>query len=257
MLLALDVSNTNLKIGLYHGEERRGHWRLRTERERTADEYAIALRDLFALDGFALKDVDAVVIANVVPPTGRPLAELCRRYFGGPPWVVGENLVPRMVVRYSPAGDVGADRLVDAYAAARLYGTPAVVIDFGTATTFDALSLDGEYLGGAIVPGIGISLEALFRSAARLRPVELVKPPRAIGQSTLESIQAGVFYGFAGQVEKIVRHFRDELGPETRVVATGGLAELIAPETDCIDVVDPFLTLEGLRLIWQDSVSNR
>jgi type III pantothenate kinase len=257
MLLALDVSNTNLKIGLYNGAERCGHWRLRTERERTADEYAIALRDLFELGGWQLQDVDAVVISNVVPPTGRPLAELCERYFGGPPWVVGKNLVPQMVVRYSPASDVGADRLADAYAAARLYGTPAVIIDFGTATTFNALSAEGEYLGGAITPGIGISLDALFRAAARLRPVELVKPARAIGQSTMESIQAGVFYGFAGQVESIVRRFREELGAEARVVATGGLAELIAPETDCIDVVDPFLTLEGLRLIWEDSTSNR
>jgi type III pantothenate kinase len=257
MLLALDVSNTNLKIGLYEGDERRGHWRLHTERERTADEYAIALRDLFALEGFALTDVDAVVIANVVPPTSRPLAELCARYFGGPPWVVGKNLVPRMVVHYSPASDIGADRLADAYAAARLYGTPAVIIAFGTATTFNAVSAAGEYLGGAIVPGIGISLDALFRSAARLRPVELVKPERAIGRSTMESIQSGVFYGFAGQVEKIVHLFREELGPGTRVVATGGLAEMIAPETDCIDVIDPFLTLEGLRLLWQDSTSNR
>jgi type III pantothenate kinase len=253
MLLALDVGNTNVTIGLYEGSDRRGCWRLRTERERTADEYAVMLAGLLALEGFHLRQVDAVVIANVVPPTRRALAQFCERHLCRAASVVGENLPAPMAVLYTPPADVGADRLVNAFAAARLHATPAVVVDFGTATTFDAVGEDGAYVGGAIAPGIGISLDALFRAAARLQRVDLVKPPRAIGRTTVESVQAGVLYGFAGQVDGVVRRFRAELGETARVIATGGLAELIAPETDTIDVVDPFLTLDGLSLLWRES----
>jgi type III pantothenate kinase len=255
MLLALDVGNTNVVLGLYEGTVRRTFWRLRTERERTADEYALLLRDLLALEGLGLDALEAVVIANVVPPTARPLGELCARYLGGPPWVVGENLKPNMPVRYEPPTDVGGDRIVDAYAAKRLYGTPVIVVDCGTATSFNAVSAQGEYLGGAIAPGIGISLDALFREAARLQPVNLVKPERVIGRSTQESIQAGVLYGYAGMIDGVVRRFREELGQETRVVATGGLAELIAPEAETVQEVNPFLTLDGLAFVWHDSRS--
>jgi len=253
MLLALDVGNTNISIGLYEGAERRAWWRLRTERERTADEYAVMLAGLLALDGHRLHDVSAAVVANVVPPTRRPLAEFCERHLRVTPGVVGENLATPIPVRYSPPTDVGADRLVNAFAAARLHGAPAVIVDFGTATTFDAVAPDGAYVGGAIAPGIGISLDALFRAAARLQRVDLVKPPQVIGRTTVESVQSGVLYGFAGQVDGVVRRFRAELGGAPRVIATGGLAELIAPETETIDTVDPFLTLEGLSLLWRES----
>jgi type III pantothenate kinase len=253
MLLALDVGNTNVTIGLYDGSERRGHWRLRTERQRTADEYAVMLSGLLALDGFRLRDVEAVVIANVVPSTRRPLAEFCERHLCRTPSVVGENLLVPLASHYTPASDVGADRLVNAFAAARLHGTPAVVVDFGTATTFDAVGEDGAYAGGAIAPGVGISLDALFQSAARLPRVELVKPERVIGRTTVESLQSGALYGFAGQIDGVVRRFLAELGGQARVIATGGLASWIAPETETIDVVDPFLTLEGLSLLWRES----
>jgi type III pantothenate kinase len=253
MLLALDVGNTNITIGLYEGAARRGWWRLRTERERTADEYAVTLAGLLALEGRRLREVAAVVVANVVPPTRRPLEELCERRLGVTLDVVGENLTTPMAVRYSPPTDVGADRLVNAFAAARLHGAPAVIVDFGTATTFDAVAADGAYVGGSIAPGIGISLDALFRAAARLQRVDLVKPPQVIGRTTVESVQSGVLYGFAGQVDGVVRRFRAELGEASRVIATGGLAELIAPETESIDVVDPFLTLDGLSLLWRES----
>lgn len=253
MLLALDVGNTNVTIGLYEGSDRRGCWRLRTERDRTAEEYAVLLDGLFRLDGFRLKQVRHVAVANVVPPTRRAVAELCQRYLGGAAAVVGENLHPPIQVRYSPPTDVGADRLVNAYAAVRRYGAPAVIVDFGTATTFDAVSRQGEYVGGAIAPGIVVSLDALFRAAARLQRVDLVKPPQVIGRTTSESIQAGVLYGFAGQVDGIVARFREELGQEARVIATGGLAELIAPESTAIEVVDPYLTLDGLALLWRES----
>jgi type III pantothenate kinase len=252
MLLTLDVGNTNSIIGAYDGELLVAHWRTQTQRERTADEHGALLHTLFATSALTVKDVSALVISNVVPPMARPLAEFSRRYLGLDAEFVGADILPKISVRYRPPTDVGADRLVDALAVHRRYGGPAVVVDFGTATTFDAVSRDGEYLGGAIAPGIGISLDALFQSAARLQRVELVKPPSVIGETTAESIQSGVIYGFVGQVEGIVCRLREVLGKDTRVVATGGLADLIAGETRVIDTVDPFLTLEGLRLVWHE-----
>jgi type III pantothenate kinase len=252
MLLALDVGNTNIMIGAYDGADLRAHWRIRTERERTSDEHGVLVRSLFAARELQLSDVDGVAISNVVPPMGPALAQFCRLYLNLEPEFVGADIHPKIAVRYRPPSDVGADRLVDAVAVVRRYGAPAVVVDFGTATTFDAISAEGEYLGGAIAPGIGISLDALFQAAARLQRVELVKPPSVIGGTTAESIQSGVIYGFVGQVEGIVCRLRDELGENARVIATGGLAELIAAETPVIDTVDPFLTLEGLRIVWHE-----
>jgi type III pantothenate kinase len=257
MLLALDVGNTNIMIGVYEAETLRAHWRIRTERERTADEHGVLLRSLLGWAELKLEDIDGVAISNVVPPMAPALVTLCQRYFGLEPRFVGADIHPDIPVCYRPTSDVGADRLCDAVAVARRYGLPAIIVDFGTATTFDALSRDGEYLGGAIAPGIGISLDALFQAAARLQRVELVKPPSVIGQSTAESIQSGVIYGFVGQVEGIVQRMRAALGPDARVVATGGLAELIAAETAVLDVVDPFLTLEGLRIIWSEQCCDR
>jgi type III pantothenate kinase len=257
MLLALDVGNTNIMVGVYAGETLQAHWRVRTERERTADEHGVLLRSLLAWAGLNFQEIDGVAISNVVPPLAPALAQFCRRYLGLEPRVLGADIHPGIPIRYRPATDVGADRLADAVATARRYGAPAIIVDFGTATTFDALSREGEYIGGAIAPGIGISLDALFQAAARLQRVELVKPPSVIGQTTTESIQSGVIYGFVGQVEGIVQRMRAELGADARVVATGGLAELIAAETSVIDVVDPFLTLDGLRIIWSEQPCSR
>ena len=251
MLLAIDVGNTNILLGVYRDGARLDTWRVRTERERTADEHAVLFRELLATGGLRLEDVGHVAISNVVPPLAPALRQFARRYVGREAEFIGEALVPAIPIRYSPPAAVGADRLADAVAVLKRYGAPAVVVDFGTATTFDAISADGEYVGGAIAPGVGISLEALFRTAAHLPRFELTRPPRVIGGSTVESMQSGAYYGFVGQVEGMVRRLRAELGPNTRVVATGGLAELICGDTDVIDHVDPFLTLDGLYLLWE------
>jgi type III pantothenate kinase len=255
MLLALDVGNSNLVAGVYEGETLRGHWRLRTERERTADEYGLQLRGLLAAAGLPVEAIEAVAIASVVPRLAPTLAELSRRTFGRPPLVVGENLYPRLPVRYEPPSDVGPDRLVDAVAALRRYGTPVLVVDLGTATTFNAVSREGEYLGGAIAPGIGTSLEALFQGAARLHWFSLERPENVIGRNTVAAMRSGSFHGFVAMVEGMIDRFKVELGPETRVVATGGWSELIGGAARGVDYVEPQLTLEGLRLVWEERSS--
>lgn len=257
MLLAIDVGNTNLALGLYRGEERVASWRVSTQRDRTGDEHAALFAALLALDGFRLDEVTAVAIANVVPPLAPALRAFSERYLGCAAEFVGETLVPDLVVRYSPPQAVGADRLADAVAVVRKYGTPAVVVDLGTATTFDAVSREGEYLGGAIAPGIAISLEALFRTAAHLPRFEVSRPAHPIGSTTIESMRSGAYYGFAGQVEGIVRRFVAELGPDTHVVATGGLAPLIAPEVPAIQHVDLALTLDGICWLWHRNHGKR
>ncbi|MBI3910404.1 MAG: type III pantothenate kinase [Armatimonadetes bacterium] len=257
MFLAIDVGNTTISIGLYRGESRLGAWRMRTDRDRTGDEHGVLIAQLLALQGYHLADVTGVAVSNVVPPLAPAIREFAERYTGRPAEFVGEALIPSLPNLYAPPGAVGADRLVDAIAVLRRYGAPAVVVDFGTATTFDAISARGEYLGGAIAPGVGISLEALFRTAAHLPRIEIARPARAIGGSTVESMQSGAYYGFVGQVEGIVRRFVAELGPNTRVIATGGLAPLIAPETPVLQHVDLYLTLDGLRILWDEHHSNR
>jgi type III pantothenate kinase len=252
MLLAIDVGNTNIHLGVYQDGKLRDNWRISTHRDRTGDEHAALFATLLRTAGLGFDEVSDVAVSNVVPPLAPAMRQFSRRYLHREPCFVGETLRPRVPVRYAPPSAVGADRLVDAVAVLRRYPVPAVVVDFGTATTFDAISREGEYLGGAIAPGVGISLEALFRAAAHLPRIELVRPPAVIGGSTVESIQSGSFYGFVGQVEGMVRRFRAELGPDTQVIATGGLAELIAAETDCINHLDPFLTLDGLHIIWQE-----
>ncbi|HEY3298620.1 MAG TPA: type III pantothenate kinase [Armatimonadota bacterium] len=251
MLLAIDVGNTNITIGVYQGKNLEADWRIRTQLGRTADEYGMLLGELLEYSGLSFKSIDAVAISNVVPPSMSALNETCRKFFGVQPYVVNPAAETGIEILYTPKSDVGADRIVNAIATYALYGGPAVVVDFGTATTFDAISAKGEYLGGAIAPGIGISMEALFRSAARLPRIDLVRPPSAIGTTTEASMQAGILYGFAGQVDEIVAKFREELGAEAKVIATGGLAELIAAESHSIQIVNPLLTLEGLRLMWE------
>jgi type III pantothenate kinase len=255
MLLVLDVGNSNLVFGVYEGAALRGHWRLRTEITRTVDEYGLQLRGLMAASGLPVEAIEAVAIASVVPRMAPTLAAICRQTFGLEPLVVGESLQPRLPVRYEPATDVGPDRLVDAVAALRRYGAPVIVVDLGTATTFNAISRAGEYLGGAIAPGVGTSLEALYRVAARLRWINLEQPERAIGGNTVEAMQSGTFHGFVAMVEGMVARFRAELGEDARVVATGGWSELIGGATAAVDHVDPLLTLEGLRLVWEERSS--
>jgi type III pantothenate kinase len=255
MLLAIDVGNSQLVLGVYEGETLQGHWRLRTEVERTADEYGLQLRGLMAAADLPLDAMEAVVVANVVPRMAPTLAALSRRTFGLEPLVVGENLQPRLTVRYDPPAAVGPDRLVDAVAALRRYGAPAIVVDLGTATTFNAISRDGEYLGGAIAPGVGTSLEALFQAAARLHWFELKPPEGIIGRNSVEAMRSGTFHGFVALVEGMVARFKAELGDDARVVATGGWSELIGGATSAVDHIDPLLTLEGLRLVWEEHSS--
>jgi type III pantothenate kinase len=252
MLLAVDIGNTNIVLGVYDGERLAGSWRVSTDRNRTADEHAVLFASLLGMAGVRFADLQAMAASSVVPPLTPVLRRFCRRYLDREPDFVGETLVPRIPVRYTPPTAVGADRLVGAVAVVRKYGAPAIVADLGTATTFDAISAEGEYLGGAIAPGLGISLDALFRIAAHLPRIEVKAPRSVIGGSTVESMQSGAFYGYLGQLEGMIRRFRAELGEGTKVVATGGLAELIAPESDAVDFVDPDLTLEGLRILWHE-----
>jgi type III pantothenate kinase len=250
VLLAIDVGNTNIALGLYDGERLVADWRTSTHLERTPDEVGIELGQLFALRGRDLKDVTGVVMANVVPSLNPPLVEACRRYLGCEPVMVGPGVKTGVRVLYENPRDVGADRIANALAAFHKYGGPAVVIDFGTAVTYDAISENGDYLGGAISPGIEISLDALVAHTAMLRRVEPVAPDSVIGRNTVAAIQAGLLWGFVAQVEGMVKRMTGELGGSARVIATGGQAELLNGLTSAIDEVDPLLTLEGLRLIY-------
>jgi type III pantothenate kinase len=251
MVLVFDVGNTNIVLGVFRDKELVANWRLSTSRNRTSDEYGITLRDLFGASGLEMKSIKAVVISTVVPPLNHILDNACRRYFNVNPIMVGPGIKTGLSIKYENPREVGADRIVNAVAGLELYGGPLIIVDFGTATTFCAISARGEYLGGAIAPGIGISTEALFARAAKLPRVELVKPAALIGKNTVSSMQAGIFYGFVGQVDEIVRRMKKELGEDTKVVATGGMARLISQESAAIQQVDPLLTLTGLRLIYE------
>jgi type III pantothenate kinase len=251
MLLTVDIGNTNITFGLYQGDQLGPRWRIRTIHEKMPDEYGILLDQLFRNQGRQPEDVTGIAIASVVPPLTPIFEQVCQKYIGVAPLIIDAGVRTGVRVRYDNPRDVGADRVVDAAAVRALYGVPACVVDFGTATTFDAVSADGDYLGGAIAPGVGIAAQALFERTAKLPRVELTRPPSAIGRNTPHSIQSGLLFGYVGLVEGMVARFKEELGPETRTVATGGLASLIARETDVIDVVDPWLTLHGLRIIFE------
>jgi type III pantothenate kinase len=255
MLLALDVSNTTIKAGAFRGEELVADWRFATERARLADEYGMLLLSLFEAAGVKAADITGVSISCVVPPLKSVFEQVARRYLKVEPVVVGPGIRIGLKLAVENPKEVGADRIVNTLATHRLYGGPAIAIAFGTATVFDCISADGDYLGGAIAPGMVVALESLTRSAAQLYQVELVRPPRAIGRSTVETMQSGLVLGFAGLVEGLVKRLKREMdaGPAAgiRVIATGGLAEVVAPETPAIDVIDPQLTLKGLRLIYE------
>lgn len=249
MLLAIDVGNTNTVVGAFDGAVLRHHWRLQTNQQRTADEYGILLRQLFDLSGADPGKVDAVAISNVVPPLAFALEQMAVRYFAVKPLFVGPGVKTGMPILYENPREVGADRVVNAVAAWERWHQGLIVVDFGTATTFDAVSQKGEYLGGAICPGIVISMDALSRSASRLPRVEFARPPDVIGRNTVASMQAGLVYGYVGLVDGICTRMTGELGFTPRVVATGGLAALIAGASTSIQEVDEHLTLDGLRIL--------
>jgi type III pantothenate kinase len=251
LLLTIDAGNTNTVLGLHLGAELKNHWRLTTRREQTADEYEILVRNLFAAAGLSPSAVVGVCLASVVPPLTPVLVALCRQYLGQEPVVVEPGVRTGMPILYEPPGDVGADRIVNGVAAFAAYGGPVIVVDFGTATTFDVVSKKGEYAGGVICPGIGISADALFQRAARLPRVDVKNPGRVIGRSTVGSMQAGLYFGYAAMVEGLIVRIKAELGEPARVVATGGLAETLAGDIPSIEAVDSALTLTGLRLVWE------
>lgn len=255
MLLCIDIGNTNIVLGAFASDAPRhaapsATWRLSTRANMQADEYAVLLRSLLALDDLTEETIDSVAIASSVPPVQGVFATLCRHRLKVEPLIVGVGVKTGVRVRYDSLRDVGADRIVDAAAAYAEYGGPVCVVDFGTGTTFDAIASDGQYLGGAIAPGIEIAADALAGRAAKLGQIELVAPPHAIGTNTAHAVQSGLIYGYVGLVEGMVARFCAELDTQPYVVATGGLADTIAPLTRVIDTVDPWITLKGLRLIW-------
>ncbi|WP_066634366.1 type III pantothenate kinase [Desulfolucanica intricata] len=251
MLLVFDVGNTNIVLGLYKGKKLIENWRISTDRCRTVDEYGILLRELFASHNVSAGTVRAIAISSVVPPLMTTLEQTSLKYFKIKPLFVGPGVKTGLPIKYDNPREVGADRIVNAVAGYELYGGPLIIVDFGTATTFCAISEKGEYLGGAIAPGIGISAEALFTRAAKLSRVDIIRPEAAIAKNTINSMQSGIYYGFVGQVKELINRFKQELGENSYVVATGGLASLIAKEANNIDKVDPFLTLTGLRIIYE------
>jgi type III pantothenate kinase len=249
MLLAIDLGNTNLTFGLFEGETLRHDWRLATRRDSMPDELGLLMVQLMRQEGFEAKAVTAVVVASVVPPLNSSLVAAVERYFGREPLMVGPGVKTGLKIHYRDPKEVGADRIVAAMAAFKKYGGPLIIIDFGTGTTYDVVSREGDYLGGAIAPGLGISVEALYDRAARLQRVELKAPEHVIGRTTVESMQAGIIYGYTAQVEGMVARIQKELAEDARVIATGGYASLIAAQTKVIELVDQRLMLEGLRLI--------
>jgi type III pantothenate kinase len=251
MLLTIDVGNTNITLGLYEGETLQSAWRLSTVHERMPDEYGLQLLGLLEHAKSAPKDLTGAVMASVVPPLTGTFLKACEKYLDQRPLVVDAGVKTGVRIRYEDPKAVGADRVADAAAVLKLYGGPACVVDFGTATTFNAITAEGDYLGGAIAPGIGIAAEALFHRTAKLPPVDLQRPPAAIGRNTVHAIQSGMVFGYAGLVEGMVARFRKELGPGTKVIGTGGLVDLVAAETSVIEILAPWLTLEGLRIIWE------
>ncbi len=259
VLLAVDVGNTNITLGVFDYANGDGelvhHWRMATHREQTSDEVLVALHGLFELGGCKVDAFTDVILSSVVPPLLPIWERVCRKLLTRPPMVVGPGIRTGMPVRYENPREVGADRIVNAVAAYELVGGTVIAVDFGTATTFDCVSGKGEYLGGAIFPGIHVSMEALFERASMLHRVEIVRPKAVIGRTTTQSLQSGLLFGYAGMVDSMVSRIRDELDEDAGVIATGGLAQRISREATTIDRVEPFLTLEGLRILFEKNRS--
>ena len=249
MLLAIDIGNTNIVLGLYQGKKLITHWRLATQAERTADEYGVIITQLIEHEGFRCEQISNMAISCVVPPMLTTAQELAARFFKLEPLIVGPGIKTGMPILYENPKDVGADRIVNGIAAYDRYREACIIVDFGTATTIDLISKKGEYVGGAIAPGLSISLEALVQRASKLPRIEIVKPKEVVGRNTVNSIQAGIFYGYVGLVDGIVKRIQKEQAIQAKVIATGGLAPLVASECSTISAVDEFLTLEGLRII--------
>ncbi|MBE9917145.1 type III pantothenate kinase [Paenibacillus donghaensis] len=252
MILVIDIGNTNIVLGIYKGRELLHHFRLSTIGQSTSDEYGVWFHNLLHMAGIPVSDIRGIIISSVVPPMIHTIEEMCRKYIHKDPLMVGPGIKTGLNLRYENPREVGADRIVNAVAAVELYKGPVIVVDFGTATTFDCIDEKGNYLGGAIVPGIGIATEALVQRASKLPRIELEKPKRVIGRNTVHAMQSGIIYGYAGQVDGIVKRMKQEMQtPLVKVIATGGMAELMAGESEAIDKVNPLLTLEGLRIIYE------
>ena len=251
MLLALDAGNTNLTLGLYEDEKLGSRWRLATDHERMPDEYGLQIISLLQHAGFSPEQLDGICLSSVVPPLTGRLVKACKYYLQQEPFLVSHLTTTNIRLLVDEPASLGADRIADTVAVGHLYGGPACVIDFGTATTFNIVSQEGDYLGGAIAPGVGIASEALYQRTAKLPRVDLVAPPSILGKNTIHQMQAGLVYGYVSMVEGMVARYRQVQGDELKVIATGGLAELISAHTDCIQILAPWLTLDGLRIIWE------
>lgn len=251
MLLAVDIGNTSIIFGLFEKEKLRTHWRIRSEQGRTTDEYWVLINEFLRLNGVDADGIGHIIVSSVVPPLVPVFEELALKYFSIKPLILGPGTKTGISILYKNPEEVGADRIANAVAGYKKYGGPLIIVDFGTATTFDAVSASGEYVGGAIFPGVEISLEALYKRTAKLPRVDMALPDKVIGRSTVESIQGGMAYGFMGMIDGIVAKMRAELGGECRVIGTGGLLNIIVDKAGAIDAIDPFLTLEGLRIIFE------
>lgn len=251
MLLVFDIGNSNIVLGTYEGKKLLRHWRISTDRQKTGDEYGMLINNLFRFQGIRMSDVTAIIISSVVPPLVVPLVKMCERYFRLRPLIVGPGIKTGIKLKYENPREIGADRIVNSVGAYEQFGGPLIVVDIGTATTFDIVAENGDYLGGVIAPGIGISSEALFQRAAQLPRVALVTPRTIICRNTVNAMQAGVIFGFVGQIDEIVRRIKAEMKQDMRVIATGGMAKMISRESKTIDKVDNFLTLTGLRVLYE------
>ncbi|MBK5515094.1 type III pantothenate kinase [Bacillus sp. TH11] len=251
MIFVLDVGNTNAVLGVFEEGELRQHWRMETDRNKTEDEYGMVIKSLLQHEGLSFDQFDGIIISSVVPPIMFALERMCKKYFGIKPLIVGPGIKTGLNIKYENPREVGADRIVNAVAGIQEYGSPLIIVDFGTATTYCYINEDKQYMGGAIAPGIMISAEALYSRAAKLPRIEITKPGSVIGKNTVSAMQSGILYGYVGQVEGIVKRMKEEAKQEPKVIATGGLAKLISEESNVIDIVDPFLTLKGLYMLYE------